>query len=56
MQEYATITVEKIGHVGRVRLNRPDKMNSFDTTMRQEFVEAAREVNADPEIFVVLLG
>ena len=42
MLDLKTITIEKEGHVGLLILNRPDSLNAFDTSMRREFVLAAR--------------
>ena len=55
MSDYETILIEREGRVARVSFNRPDKLNSFDRTMRREFLGAAQEVNADKDIWVVLL-
>lgn len=56
MSTYETVTVERDGHVARVCFNRPNNMNSFNTAMRREFLAAAREVNVDPAVRVVVLG
>ena len=56
MSNYETLTVERDGHVARVCFNRINNMNSFNTMMRREFVAAAREVNVDKNIRVVVLG
>lgn len=55
MSDYETILIEREGRVARVSFNRPDKLNSFNGTMRREFLRAAQEVNADRDIWVVLL-
>ena len=55
MSEYDTILVERAGRVARVSFNRPEKLNSFNVTQRREFVRAAQEVNADRDIWVVVL-
>jgi len=55
MSDYTTIEIERTGHVALVTLNRPDNLNAFDTALRQEFVRAAREVNNDPDVRVVVL-
>lgn len=55
MSDYETILIEREGRVARVSFNRPDKLNSFDGTMRREFLRAAQELNADNDIWVVLL-
>ena len=56
MADFKTITIEKEAHVGLLTLNRPDSLNAFDTSMRREFVSAARLMNQDPEIRSVVLS
>ncbi len=55
MSDYATILVERHGAVAVVMLNRPEMLNSFDTAMRRDLLQAAREVNNDADIRVVVL-
>ena len=55
MSDYDSILIERQGRVASVSFNRPDKLNSFNGTMRREFVRAAQEVNADNDIWVVVL-
>ena len=55
MSDYETILIEREGRVARVSFNRPDKLNSFNGTQRREFLRAAQEVNADNDIWVVIL-
>lgn len=55
MSEYETLTIEREGHVARLAFNRPEKLNTFNTQLRREFILAARELNADDDIWVVLL-
>jgi len=55
MSDYQTIQIERTGSIALVTLNRPDSLNAFDTSQRQEFVKAAREVNNDDDIRVVVL-
>ena len=55
MSTYNTILIEHTGHVALVTLNRPASLNAFDTEQRQEFIRAAREVNADDSVRVVVL-
>ncbi len=56
MVDLKTITIEKEGHVGLLILNRPDSLNAFDTSMRREFVLAARLMNEDPDIRSIVLS
>ena len=55
MSDYETILIEREGRVARVSFNRPEKLNSFNGTLRREFARAAQEVNADNDIWVVIL-
>ena len=55
MSKYETILIEREGRVARVSFNRPDKLNSFNGTLRREFLRAALEVNSDNDIWVVVL-
>lgn len=53
---FETLKIERHGRVARLSFNRPDRLNSFNTALRNEFVAAARALNADPEVWVVLLA
>ena len=55
MSNFGTILNERKGAVALLTLNRPDSLNAFDTRMRREFVVAAREVNSDDSVRVVVL-
>ena len=56
MTSYDTVTVERRGAVAQVTLNRPDNLNAFDFAMRRDILAAAREVNTDGEVRVVVLA
>lgn len=55
MAQYETLTVERIGRVERITLNRPDAANGLNLTMAQELARAAAACDADPEVRAVLL-
>lgn len=55
MAQYETLTVERIGRVERITLNRPDAANGLNLTMAQELWRAAAACDADPEVRAVLL-
>ncbi len=55
MSDYETVLIEREGRVARVSFNRPEKLNSFNGTLRREFLRAAQEVNADKDVWVVVL-
>jgi 2-(1,2-epoxy-1,2-dihydrophenyl)acetyl-CoA isomerase len=55
MAQYETLTVERIGRVERITLNRPEVANGLNLTMAQELARAAAACDADPEVRAVLL-
>jgi 2-(1,2-epoxy-1,2-dihydrophenyl)acetyl-CoA isomerase len=55
MSEYETVLIERHGSVAVVSLNRPEALNSFNGALRRELLLAARAVNADPQVRVVVL-
>jgi enoyl-CoA hydratase/carnithine racemase len=50
-----TVIYEKRGAVGWLTLNRPDRVNAFDTRMRDHLWEALYAVDRDPEVGAVIL-
>ncbi|UCE85345.1 MAG: enoyl-CoA hydratase/isomerase family protein [Deltaproteobacteria bacterium] len=52
---YDTLILERTGHVAVLTLNRPERMNAFDSAMRAELPLAWQEISDDPEIRVVVL-
>ena len=44
MSDYETILIEREGRVARVSFNRPDKLNSFNGTLRREFGRPRRRL------------
>lgn len=55
MSELETVTIERRGSVAIVSMNRPDKLNAFDATLRRDMLLAVREVNDDPSVRVAVL-
>lgn len=53
---YETILVERHGPVARLVMNRPDKLNTFSTTLRREMVDAVNVLNSDGALRVVILA
>ncbi len=56
MSNYETVIVERRGSVALVTMNRPQALNAFDSVLRRELLLAAREVNDDDSIRVVILS
>ena len=50
---YETVLLELTGPIARITLNRPDKLNSFNTTMHQELRDALRSVEHRARIIVL---
>ena len=53
---YLTLSVQRHGAVARLVMNRPDKLNTFDSVMRREMIDAVNSLNRDPELRVVVLA
>ena len=54
--DLSTVRVELDGPVGRLWLDRPDKLNPLSTTTLEELVVGARWFDAQPEARVVVVG
>lgn len=55
MSDYETVLIERQGPVALVTMNRPDKLNTFNATLRREMLWAVREINADDSVRVAVL-
>lgn len=53
--DYETITYRAAGHVATVTLNRPDKLNSFNQAMVDEFSAVWHRVRLDDDVHAVVL-
>ncbi|NLO55839.1 MAG: enoyl-CoA hydratase/isomerase family protein, partial [Thermovirga sp.] len=54
--EYSRLIVERgEDHVASVTLNRPEKMNAFDSPMAEELLAAFSELDSCPKTRVVLV-
>jgi len=57
MSTYETIELTRDGQIGWLRLNRPEKLNSFTVRMWQEMRALGKEVQDDPELrALVVIG
>ena len=54
--EFETLLVSAEGPLGRLTLNRPEKLNALSPAMLKELVQAARWFDAQPEIRVVIVA
>lgn len=52
---YETITIEKRGRVAVLTINRPDKLNSLNTSVHAEGVAALDELRTDDSVRVVVI-
>ena len=55
MTNDAKIVVEHDGDVGWIRINRPERLNAFGGTMREELLAALEELEADADIRCVII-
>jgi len=51
---YETLLVERRGPVGWLTFNRPEAGNAMDATMLRELEEAWVELDADPDVRVIV--
>lgn len=54
-KEYQAIQWEIAGHTGILRLNRPDRLNAIDNTMRGDIEHVLRAAEADPEVWTIVV-
>jgi len=54
-KEFETLTLEKDNRIAVLTLNRPEKMNAFNTTLLREIGEAAEDVRFDDDIRVLII-
>jgi len=52
---YHQILVERRGPIGRITLNRPDKLNAMTMLMKAEIIDALRSLDADASVRVIIL-
>ena len=49
------VSYERDGHVARITLRRPERLNAIDATLNRELAEAVRRLDADPQARVAIL-
>src|SRR4051794_542316 len=55
MAEYTSILYSAEERIARITLNRPEKRNALNTTLRNEIVDALRAAERDDDVSVVLI-
>ena len=55
MSNFVTIRLEVEGGIATLTLNRPDKLNAFNTQMMQEMIAAFDQTDADDSVRVVIV-
>ena len=55
MSQYETLDVTQEGGIMTIALNRPEKMNTFNTTLRREIAQAAIAANLEDSVRAVIL-
>jgi enoyl-CoA hydratase/carnithine racemase len=53
--EFETVITERQKHIGVVTLNRPEKLNTFTTTLAKELNQALADMDQDREIRAVII-
>ena len=53
--EFQTIRLDIADHIATITLNRPEKLNAFNTTMMKEMIAAFDETDADDDVRVVIV-
>lgn len=52
---FETPAIEVSGRIGRLTLNRPERLNAMNSTMLRELAEAARWFDTKPDVRVVIV-
>jgi enoyl-CoA hydratase/carnithine racemase len=55
MSRYWNVELTKEGKIATIALNRPDKLNAINDALAEELMQTLREIEATPEIQVVVL-
>jgi enoyl-CoA hydratase/carnithine racemase len=50
------VSYERAGHVARITLRRPERLNAIDAAVNRELVDAVRRLDADPDARVGILS
>jgi enoyl-CoA hydratase/carnithine racemase len=52
---FGNLTLEKIGKVAKITLNRPDRLNAINTALRWDLYNALEDARKDPNIGAVII-
>lgn len=52
---YKTLLIKKENYIGTISMNRPDALNTFNTAMTADLNAAFLEMDADPEVRVIVI-
>jgi enoyl-CoA hydratase/carnithine racemase len=52
---YETVLLDVSEYIGTITLNRPEQMNTFNSTLAREFVEALQEMEDNPEVRAIVV-
>ena len=52
---YETIILDKKDHIATITLNRPDRLNSVNAQVSQEFLSALDDVEKDDDVRVLVI-
>ena len=55
MPKFETVLYDVDGRIATITLNRPERMNAMNQTLKDELRECWRRVKADPNIWVAIL-
>jgi enoyl-CoA hydratase/carnithine racemase len=53
--QYQTLDIEREDHIATLTLDRPERMNSFDSTMRAELPRAWKELAEDAAVWAIVV-
>jgi enoyl-CoA hydratase/carnithine racemase len=53
---YETLIAETADHIGRIRLNRPEQLNTFNTTMAEELLDRLKGFEEDGTVRVIVIS
>ncbi len=53
--KFETLEIELNGSIGRLTLNRPDRLNAMNSTMLRELAEVAKWFDSQPDVRVVIV-